>query len=102
MIGFISEPKRGLMSKTVTVLSGLIRPLVENRLPDWVEPRFFASKEEALELADADGATKDGAEGEKSTDDPSDAHWLARNIVRRGLYHSGADLVGCSQQDHAH
>ena len=39
------------MSKTVTVLSGLIRPLVENRLPDWVEPRFFASKEEALELA---------------------------------------------------
>ena len=39
------------MTKTVTVLSGLIRPLVENRLPDWVEPRFFASKEEALELA---------------------------------------------------
>ncbi len=39
------------MTKTVTVLSGLIRPLVENRLPDWVEPHFFASKEEALELA---------------------------------------------------
>src|SRR3546814_4927551 len=39
------------MTKTVTVLSGLIRPLVENRLPDWVEPRFFQSKEEALELA---------------------------------------------------
>ncbi len=39
------------MTKTVTVLSGLIRPLVENRLPHWVEPRFFASKEEALELA---------------------------------------------------
>jgi phosphoglycerate dehydrogenase-like enzyme len=39
------------MSKTVTVLSGLIRPLVENRLPDWVEPRFFQSKEEAMELA---------------------------------------------------
>lgn len=39
------------MTKTVTVLSGLIRPLVENRLPDWVEPRFFMTKEEAMELA---------------------------------------------------
>lgn len=36
---------------TVTVLSGLIRPLVEGRLPDWVEPRFFQSKEEAMTLA---------------------------------------------------
>ncbi|MBL9071763.1 MAG: D-2-hydroxyacid dehydrogenase [Sphingopyxis sp.] len=36
---------------TVTVLSGLIRPLVEGRLPDWVEPRFFQSKEEAMSLA---------------------------------------------------
>ena len=39
------------MAKTVIVLSGLIRPLVECRLPDWVEPRFFQSKDEALELA---------------------------------------------------
>ncbi|MGB3848114.1 D-2-hydroxyacid dehydrogenase [Sphingopyxis sp. YF1] len=39
------------MTKTVTVLSGLIRPLVENRLPDWVEPLFFQSKEEAMSLA---------------------------------------------------
>lgn len=39
------------MTKTVTVLSGLIRPLVENRLPDWVEPRFFMTKDEALDLA---------------------------------------------------
>lgn len=36
---------------TITVLSGLIRPLVEGRLPDWVEPRFFQSKEEAMTLA---------------------------------------------------
>ena len=36
---------------TITVLSGLIRPLIEGRLPDWVEPRFFLSKDEALELA---------------------------------------------------
>src|SRR3546814_16864527 len=41
------------MTKTVTVLSGLIRPLVENRLPDWVEPRFFATKAEARHLAPA-------------------------------------------------
>ncbi|MGN6691627.1 MAG: D-2-hydroxyacid dehydrogenase [Sphingopyxis sp.] len=39
------------MTKTITVLSGLIRPLVESRLPDWVEPRFFMTKEEAMELA---------------------------------------------------
>lgn len=39
------------MTKTVTVLSGLIRPLVESRLPDWAEPRFFMSKEEAMALS---------------------------------------------------
>lgn len=39
------------MTKTVTVLSGLIRPLVESRMPAWVEPRFFQSKDEALALA---------------------------------------------------
>jgi phosphoglycerate dehydrogenase-like enzyme len=36
---------------TIAVLSALIRPLVEPRLPTWVEPRWFASKEEALALA---------------------------------------------------
>lgn len=36
---------------TIAVLSALIRPLVEPRLPDWVEPRWFMSKEEALEMA---------------------------------------------------
>ena len=36
---------------TTAVLSGLIRPLVEPRLPEWVEPRWFMSKEEALALA---------------------------------------------------
>ena len=39
------------MTKTVAVMSGLIRPLVEDRLPDWVEARYFLSKREALELA---------------------------------------------------
>lgn len=36
---------------TIAVLSGLIRPLVEPRLPGWVEPRWFMSKDEALEVA---------------------------------------------------
>ncbi len=36
---------------TVAVLSSLIRPLVEARLPAWVEPRFFATRDEAFALA---------------------------------------------------
>ncbi len=33
------------------VLSNLIRPLVEHRLPSGIEPHWFATREEALELA---------------------------------------------------
>ena len=36
---------------TKAVMSAMIRPLVEPRLPDWVEPLWFASKDEALKLA---------------------------------------------------
>ena len=36
---------------TKAALSGLIRPLVEPRLPDWVEPYWFLSREEALAVA---------------------------------------------------
>ena len=36
---------------TVTVLSAMVRPLIEKRLPDWVEPRWFSSTEECLALA---------------------------------------------------
>jgi len=36
---------------TKAVLSALIRPLVEPRLPDWVEPLWFASVDELYELA---------------------------------------------------
>ena len=36
---------------TTAVLSALIRPLVEPRLPGWVEPLWFSSKDEALKLA---------------------------------------------------
>lgn len=39
------------MTKSHFVASALIRPLIEPRLPDWVEPQFFQSKEEALTLA---------------------------------------------------
>lgn len=37
--------------RTVAALSVMIRPLVENRLPDWVEPRWFGTHDEALEAA---------------------------------------------------
>lgn len=36
---------------TKALMSALIRPLVEPRLPDWVEPVWFMSKEQALEFA---------------------------------------------------
>ncbi|WJY18715.1 D-2-hydroxyacid dehydrogenase [Alteriqipengyuania flavescens] len=36
---------------TRAVLSAMIRPLVEPRLPGWVEPLWFASTEQLLELA---------------------------------------------------
>ncbi|MBX7457815.1 D-2-hydroxyacid dehydrogenase [Qipengyuania sp. 1NDH17] len=36
---------------TKAVMSALIRPLVEPRLPDWVEPMWFMTKEQALEFA---------------------------------------------------
>lgn len=39
------------MTKTKLVMAGLVRPLIEPRLPDWVEPHFFMSKYEALEVA---------------------------------------------------
>ena len=36
---------------TKALMSALIRPLVEPRLPEWVEPLWFSSKDEALDLA---------------------------------------------------
>ncbi len=39
------------MTKTIAVMSGLIRPLIESRLPDWVDARYFMSKEDAFALA---------------------------------------------------
>ncbi len=36
---------------TIAVLNTFIQPLVAGRLPDWLEPRWYSSKAEALELA---------------------------------------------------
>ena len=36
---------------TKAALSALIRPLIEPRLPEWVEPLWFGTHEEALEVA---------------------------------------------------
>lgn len=39
------------MTKIKLVMAGLVRPLIEPRLPEWVEPHWFMSMDEALELA---------------------------------------------------
>ena len=36
---------------TITVLNALLKPLLEPRLPGWVDARWYASKEEAFSLA---------------------------------------------------
>ncbi|MEO0032767.1 MAG: hypothetical protein RIS94_2525 [Pseudomonadota bacterium] len=38
-------------SKTVLVMNAMAAPLVQPHLPDWIEPRFFASTEDLFELA---------------------------------------------------
>lgn len=37
---------------TVAVLSAIARPMLEPHLPGWVEPRWFATTEELLDIAD--------------------------------------------------
>lgn len=37
---------------TIAVLSAIARPILEPRLPDWIEPRWFATTEELMEIAD--------------------------------------------------
>jgi phosphoglycerate dehydrogenase-like enzyme len=39
------------MTKTKFVAAGIVRPLIEARLPGWIEPHWFMTKEEALALA---------------------------------------------------
>jgi len=40
-----------MSDKVVAVLPGIARGLLADALPDWIEPRFFMTKEEAFELA---------------------------------------------------
>jgi phosphoglycerate dehydrogenase-like enzyme len=40
-----------MSGKTNLVMAGLVRPLIEPRLPDWVEAHWYMSKEEGLALA---------------------------------------------------
>lgn len=39
------------MTKTIAVLSAMARPLIEPRLPDWVDPHWFTTTEELFDLA---------------------------------------------------
>jgi phosphoglycerate dehydrogenase-like enzyme len=39
------------MIKTIAVLSAMARPLIEPRLPDWVDARWFTTTEELFDLA---------------------------------------------------
>ena len=36
---------------TLATLPNLVRPLIESRLPDWLTPRWFTTKDEAIALA---------------------------------------------------
>lgn len=36
---------------TVAVLNAVLKPLIESRLPDWVDVRWYATKQEAFDLA---------------------------------------------------
>jgi len=38
------------VTKTIALVSAQTRPLLEHRLPDWVEPRWYASARDILEL----------------------------------------------------
>ena len=38
------------MNKIITTLPAPFKPMLESRLPDWVEPRWFANREEALAM----------------------------------------------------
>ena len=39
------------MTKTNAILSALVRPMIEPRLPEWIEPHWFATTEELFDLA---------------------------------------------------
>jgi phosphoglycerate dehydrogenase-like enzyme len=38
------------MTKTIAILPGMAKPLLSPHLPDWVEPRWFFSRDDAMEM----------------------------------------------------
>ena len=41
-----------MVDKVIATLPALVRPLIEARLPDWLEPRWFSEPQDALALLD--------------------------------------------------
>ncbi|MEN9684186.1 MAG: hypothetical protein RLZZ427_1937 [Pseudomonadota bacterium] len=81
---------------TVAVLNALLRPLIEARLPKWVEPRWYTNREEAFALApSAEIGWFDmhkHADMIHAIDLARDMRWL--NSVIAGLDFIPAELLG--------
>jgi phosphoglycerate dehydrogenase-like enzyme len=45
------NPEETMPTKIIAALTAQIRPLVQDQLPDWLAPRWFATKDEALAIA---------------------------------------------------
>ncbi|WP_296677741.1 D-2-hydroxyacid dehydrogenase [Novosphingobium sp.] len=80
---------------TIAVLSAIARPLLEPRLPDWIEPRWFATSEELLGMV---GEAEIGWFDLYSKDDMAEAarravkmKWF--NSVYAGLDHMPLDVL---------
>jgi phosphoglycerate dehydrogenase-like enzyme len=73
---------------TIAVLSGLMQPLLAGRLPGWVEPHFFLSKEQVMELAPL---AEIGWFDMYDKDDMADAIRAATNMKWLNSIYAGAD-----------
>jgi phosphoglycerate dehydrogenase-like enzyme len=51
MLKQVQHDGRGSDNMTKATLPALVRPLIESRLPDWIDARWFATKAEAIALA---------------------------------------------------
>ena len=76
-----------MTEKTIALLPNVVRPLLQTRLPDWLEARWFSGKAEALaqgpgaEIAWLDMASKPDMAA--AIEHASDARWL--NSVYAGV-----------------
>ncbi|NJS15554.1 MAG: D-2-hydroxyacid dehydrogenase [Sphingopyxis sp.] len=73
---------------TKTVLSGLMHPLLKDRLPAWVEPHFFLSKDQVMDLAPR---AEIGWFDMYDKDDMADAIAAATNMKWLNSIYAGAD-----------